>query len=74
MMLKKARERADEDDLGLTYSRISKSIRQTVMLHAKFEDDANKTDEQRQAFAETFLVPTRTLRPRTMRVGLRFDF
>ena len=32
------------------------------------------TDEQRQAFAETFLVPTHTLRPRTMRVGLRFDF
>ena len=32
------------------------------------------TDEQRQAFADTFLVPTRTLRPRTMRVGVRFDF
>src|SRR6201996_273851 len=38
-------------DLGLSYSRISKAIRQTVMLHAKFEDDANKTDEQRQAEA-----------------------
>jgi hypothetical protein len=32
------------------------------------------TDEQRQAFADTFLVPTRTLRPRAMRVGVRFDF
>jgi hypothetical protein len=32
------------------------------------------TDEQRQAFADTFLVPTRTLRPRQMRVGVRFDF
>jgi hypothetical protein len=32
------------------------------------------TDEQRQAFADTFLVPTHTLRPRTMRVGLRLDF
>lgn len=30
--------------------------------------------EQRQAFADTFLVPTRTLRPRTLRVGLRLDF
>jgi hypothetical protein len=32
------------------------------------------TDEQRRAFADTFLVPTRTLRPRTIRVGLRLDF
>jgi len=32
------------------------------------------TDAQRQAFADTFLVPTHTLRPRTMRVGLRLDF
>jgi outer membrane receptor protein involved in Fe transport len=32
------------------------------------------TDEQRRAFADTFLVPTHTLRPRTMRVGLRLDF
>jgi hypothetical protein len=32
------------------------------------------TDEQRQAFADSFLVPTHTLRPRTMRVGVRFDF
>ena len=30
--------------------------------------------EQRRAFADTFLVPTRTLRPRTVRVGLRLDF
>lgn len=32
------------------------------------------TDAQRQAFAETFLVPTRTTRPRSIRVGLRLDF
>ena len=32
------------------------------------------TDEQRRAFTDTFLVPTRTLRPRTVRVGLRLDF
>jgi hypothetical protein len=30
--------------------------------------------EQRQAFLDSFLVPTRTLRPRSVRVGLRFDF
>jgi hypothetical protein len=30
--------------------------------------------EQRQAFLDTFLVPTRTLRPRSVRLGLRFDF
>jgi hypothetical protein len=29
---------------------------------------------QRQAFLDTFLVPTRTLRPRSVRLGLRFDF
>ena len=32
------------------------------------------TDEQRRAFAEGFLTPTRTLRPRTVRVGVRLDF
>jgi hypothetical protein len=32
------------------------------------------TPEQRRAFAETFLVPTRTLRPRSVRVGVRLDF
>lgn len=30
--------------------------------------------EQQRTFADTFLVPTRTLRPRTIRVGLRLDF
>lgn len=35
---------------------------------------ANATAEQRQAFADSFLVPTRTLRPRSVRLGLRFDF
>ncbi|MFN2413872.1 MAG: hypothetical protein ABR603_01890 [Pyrinomonadaceae bacterium] len=32
------------------------------------------TDAQRRAFADAFLTPTRTLRPRTVRVGLRLDF
>ncbi|HEX8472639.1 MAG TPA: TonB-dependent receptor [Pyrinomonadaceae bacterium] len=32
------------------------------------------TPEQKQAFLDTFLVPTRTLRPRQMSVGLRLDF
>jgi len=35
---------------------------------------ADSTPGQRQAFLDTFLVPTRTLRPRTVRVGLRLDF
>jgi hypothetical protein len=30
--------------------------------------------QQRQAFLDSFLIPTHTLRPRSMRVGLRFDF
>lgn len=30
--------------------------------------------ESRQAFVDRFLVPTRTLRPRSIRLGLRFDF
>jgi hypothetical protein len=32
------------------------------------------TPEQRRAFTEGFLVPTRTLRQRSVRVGVRFDF
>ncbi len=32
------------------------------------------TPEQRRAFIDSFLVPTRTLRPRSMRVGVRLDF
>jgi hypothetical protein len=32
------------------------------------------TAEQRQAFLDSFLVPTRTLRQRQIRVGLRIDF
>ncbi|MDQ3816995.1 MAG: hypothetical protein M3362_04805 [Acidobacteriota bacterium] len=32
------------------------------------------TPAQRQAFIDTFLVPTRTLRPRQIRFGIRFDF
>jgi hypothetical protein len=29
---------------------------------------------ERQAFTDSFLVPTRTMRPRSMRVGVRLDF
>jgi hypothetical protein len=32
------------------------------------------TPEQRQAFIDSFLVPTRTLRQRQIRIGIRFDF
>jgi hypothetical protein len=32
------------------------------------------TPEQRQAFLDSFLVPTRTLRARQVRIGIRFDF
>ncbi|HEX8096599.1 MAG TPA: hypothetical protein VF507_01130, partial [Pyrinomonadaceae bacterium] len=32
------------------------------------------TEEQRRAFADSFLVPARTLRPRQVRVGVRLDF
>jgi hypothetical protein len=32
------------------------------------------TPEQRQAFLDSFLVPTRTLRPRQIRIGVRLDF
>lgn len=31
------------------------------------------TPEQRRAFADAFLVPTRTMRPRSLRVGLRLE-
>src|SRR6185312_8059407 len=32
------------------------------------------TPEQRQAFLDSFLVTTRTLRPRQIRLGIRLDF
>jgi hypothetical protein len=32
------------------------------------------TPEQRQAFLDSFLITTRTLRPRQVRLGVRFDF
>jgi hypothetical protein len=32
------------------------------------------TAEQQRAFADSFLVPTRTMRPRAVRAGLRLDF
>ena len=48
---RRALERVDEGDLGLTYSRISRSVRQCVALHAKLEEEAGKTDEQKAAEA-----------------------
>jgi hypothetical protein len=47
----RARERTAEADLGLAYSRISKAIRQSVMLHARFEEEFSKTDAQKAAEA-----------------------
>ncbi|HEX8653427.1 MAG TPA: TonB-dependent receptor [Pyrinomonadaceae bacterium] len=35
---------------------------------------AAATPAQQQAFLDSFLLTTRTLRPRTIRVGIRFDF
>jgi hypothetical protein len=35
---------------------------------------ATATPAQRTAFENSFLVPTRTFRPRQIRIGLRFDF
>ena len=32
------------------------------------------TEEQRRAFADAFLTPTRTMRPRSLRIGLRVEF
>jgi hypothetical protein len=32
------------------------------------------TEEQRRAFVESFLLATRTMRPRQIRVGLKIDF
>ncbi|HSE30327.1 MAG TPA: carboxypeptidase regulatory-like domain-containing protein [Pyrinomonadaceae bacterium] len=34
----------------------------------------NASDEQRQKFMDSFLVATRTMRPRQLRLGLRLDF
>lgn len=35
---------------------------------------STSTPEQRQTFLDSFLVATRTLRPRQVRLGIRFDF
>ena len=35
---------------------------------------STSTTDQRQAFLDSFLVATRTLRPRQVRLGIRFDF
>ena len=47
----RAREGKEEENLGLTYARITKALRQTLMLHAKFEEDADKSVEQKEAEA-----------------------
>ena len=45
-------ERTDpQADGGLAYSRISKALRQALMLHAKFEEDSDKTQQERAAEA-----------------------
>src|ERR1700733_1361730 len=45
-------ERTDpQADAGLAYSRISKALRQALMLHAKFEEDSDKTQQERAAEA-----------------------
>ena len=45
-------ERTDpQADGGLAYSRISKALRQALMLHAKFEEDSHKTSQERAAEA-----------------------
>ena len=46
---RQALEGSYQGDPALAYSRISRAIRQTVMLHAKFEDEAGKSDEQKKA-------------------------
>ena len=38
-------------DAGLAYSRISKALRQALLLHAKFEEDSHKTSQERAAEA-----------------------
>jgi hypothetical protein len=35
---------------------------------------SSATPAARQAFIDSFLVPTRTLRPRSIRIGVRYDF
>lgn len=47
----RARERVEEEDLGLSYSRISKAVRQSVALHARLEEEFSKTEEQKAAEA-----------------------
>ena len=41
-----------ENNLGLSYSRIAKAVRLSLMLHARFEDEFYKTAEQRQVEAD----------------------
>ena len=40
-----------QDDGGLKYSRVSKALRMTLVLHAKFEEDSLKSDQEKAAQA-----------------------
>jgi len=42
-----ASEGTCEDDLGLSYSRIARAIRQSVILHAKLEEECHKSAERK---------------------------
>src|SRR6267142_573855 len=46
-----AGEVTTEGDLGPAYASISKALRQALALHAKFEDDSYKTQQERAAEA-----------------------
>jgi hypothetical protein len=46
-----AGEADPQDDGGLKYSRVSKALRMTLVLHAKFEEDSLKSDQEKAARA-----------------------
>jgi hypothetical protein len=46
-----AGEVAPEEGVGLTYSRVSKALRLTLALHAKFEEDSLKGEQEKAAQA-----------------------
>ena len=46
-----AGEADPQDDGGLKYARVSKALRMTLVLHAKFEEDSLKSDQEKAARA-----------------------
>jgi hypothetical protein len=40
-----------QDDGGLKYARVSKALRMALVLHAKFEEDSHKSDQEKAAQA-----------------------